>query len=579
MNFFRLIQQSAPHIYHSALPLSPMSSTFRFRTLGKKTRITGFHGRPDAWGVVVRTVTASSKGFTCMATFGHRIAAAWDDGSVAIYDSVTGVLRLYLSLADPVQAIGGSPDGSVLFCAHKTPSITTWDMQTGGLIHTFVMERSAEDIAVSSKGRYLACGLPDESVGVWKVSDKLEGAAIWTTSPATRFCWLGPEEHLAVSTRMSVRIWNVVDGTVLGSCTMRYSIHRMVYSQKLDQLAIMARSATAFINPQTGKRATFQWNHHNLSCFAFSQTSEELVCGTETRGLQLFNVSTQCLKHIEHPDTMTSVSCLQNGTVVANFAGSGIQLLDLDGYSPSQQPTISPLTVHAFDRGRIIAISQTTHDQIIFLGTTSMSCLLEIPVQNRATTLCASCKNRTVVGYFEEGNQGFLQLFSPGPILRKWTAKVDGVPEIGRISPTAVRLVTLHIVGRLNRICVWDARDGQLEARLEYTSAAQPLDIEFASDTKFSLQYSDHHRSYTVHSQGLDELTTPLPPRGWQKKWDLSVDDTREWVVRGLERVCWIPPGYIRSVQSSYCWAGSSLVMIGQDGILRKITFENHLEG
>ena len=59
-----------------------------------------------------------------MATFGHKIAAASDNGTVGIYDSDTGVLRLSLSLPDPAQAIQGSSDGSMLFCAHKTPSIT-----------------------------------------------------------------------------------------------------------------------------------------------------------------------------------------------------------------------------------------------------------------------------------------------------------------------------------------------------------------------------------------------------------------------------------------------------------------------
>src|SRR5258708_139554 len=122
MHFFHPIQQSAPQIYHSALPLSPRSLAFHPGTLHGKTRVTGFYGRPDTWGVVVRTITAGSKRFTFMTTFGHRIAAACDDGTVGIYDSITGVLRLSLSPTDPVQVIRGSPDGSALFCAHRASS-------------------------------------------------------------------------------------------------------------------------------------------------------------------------------------------------------------------------------------------------------------------------------------------------------------------------------------------------------------------------------------------------------------------------------------------------------------------------
>ena len=58
-----------------------------------------------------------------------------------------------------------------------------------------------------------------------------------------------------------------------------------------------------------------------------------------------------------------------------------------------------------------------------------------------------------------------------------------------------------------------------------------------------------------------------------EKRWDPSVDDAYEWVVCGSQRVCWIPPGYIGLAQPSHCWAGLSLLMVGQDGMLRKLTF------
>ena len=339
-------------------------------------------------------------------------------------------------------------------------------MQTGGLIHAYVMGRHAEDITVSLKGRYLACGLSNGSVEVWEVSNKMGGGAIWTSSPVTRFCWLQPEERLAVSTRALVRIWDVVTGTVLHSYTIRYPVDRMVYSQKFDQLAIMAssapESAMTIINPRTGTSTTSHWVHHNFSCFAFSQTTEELVCGVEAHGLQLFDVSIRRLKHLEHPDTMTSVSSLQNGTVVANLAGSGIQLLSLDGgHTPPQEPTISALTVYTFDQGRIIAVFLNSRDHVVLLETATMSQLLKIPVRNtrsssvdHTTVLCASHENLVTVYCFEEGHKRFMQLWRFDEGVPRWTVEADGVPEIGRISPTAVRLVTLHTTDRLGRVCV-----------------------------------------------------------------------------------------------------------------------------
>ena len=596
MHFFHLIQQSASHIYHSALPLSPKSSSYSKSP--NNTKVTEFHGQPDGWGIVVRTIAAGSKRFTCMAAFGHKIAVACDDGTVSIYDSVTGVLRLSLRLADPVRAIRGSPDGSILFCAHETPSITVWDIQTGGLIHTFVLERSAEEIAVSLNCNYLACGLSDGSVEVWKVSNTMEGAVVWTTSPVTCFCWLEPEEQLAVSTRASVRVWDIVTGTVLHNYTHRVLgfLHPMVYSQKFNELAIMvsfttdgsvmANKTLMVIDVRAGKSTTSHWTHQNFSCFAFTQTAGEFVCGLETHGLQLFNVLADRWMQIDHPDTMISVSSLQNGTVVANFVGSGIQLLSLDGgYAPSQQPTISPLTMDTFDQDRIIAILPARRDSIVLLELPSMSQLLKIPVPttirrnpaNNMTILCASLHNLSAVYYFEEGSTGSLQLWKFHEEVQRWTVEVDGVVEIGGISPTAVRLVTLHTVDRGSRVCVWNTRSGQLDAQLEHMPLAHPLDIKFTSETEFCLYHNAlQPKSYTIGRSGLtinSEEIPPSLPRPLQKRGYFDVDDACEWVVSGSTRVCWIPTGYIRSIQPNYRWAGSSLVMVGEDGMLRTLTF------
>ena len=568
---------------------------FHSRILSEKNKMTGFYGRPYAWGIVVRTITGS-KHFTCMTTFGHKIAAACDDGTVGIYDSVTGVLRQSLSLEDPAQAIRGSSDGSTLFCAHKTPSITAWDMQTGGLIHTFVLERNAKDIDISLKGHYLACGFFGVSVEVWDVPNKMEGAAIRTRSPAAHFCWLEPEEWLAVSTTASVCIKDVVAGTVLYSYTIRSPVHHMVYSRKFDQLATITSStpgsAVTIIDPQTGT-STSHRTRQSLSCLSFSQAAEELVWGMETHGLQLFNIYTRRLKHIEYPDTVTSVSSLQNGTVVANFARSGIHLLSLDGeHTLARQPTISALSVHVYDEERIIAIFPTNRDHIVLLGPTTMSQVLKIPVRNphptpidRTPILCASQENLMAVHYFEEGDTGFLQLWRFHEEVPRWTVEVDRVVELGRISPTAVRLVTLHTVERLDlvrtHICVWNTHSGGLDGWLEYAPLPHPFDVKFTSDTEFWLNYSAICKFYTIKPCGLinDDKQPRSLRKGSQKRRYLDIDDAHEWVVSGSKRVCWIPPGYIGSVQHSYCWVGCSLIMVGRDGTLRKLTFSDHHVG
>jgi hypothetical protein len=574
----------------------------------------------------VRTISADSKRFTYMTTFGHKIAAARDDDTVGIYDSVTGVLRLSLSPGSPIQAMTGSPNGDILFCAHKTPSITVWDIQTGGLIHTFVLGWNPEDIAVSLKGRYLACGFSDGTMKVWEVVNNIEGATVWTNSPVTCFCWLEPEEQLAVSTGRLVRVWDIVAGTLLHSFAMGYPVHHMIYFQKSNQLAIVAGSepgnfSVEITNPWTGAISIPHRFPRQPSCFAFSHTTAELVCGEEAHGLHVFNVSTQRWRHISYPDTVTFISPLPNWTVAVNTVESGIQLLSLGEGSPrSQNPIIPVLTVHPLDQGKIIAVLPTSRDSIILLEVTTMKQLLEIPVprtsptpSNHTRIFCASLANRVAASSFNTGEQEYIQLWQFHHYHPKWTVEIDGLPSIGRITPSGTRLATFCDVDNQTRVCVWDTENGQLDAHL-WVDPIHPLDITFDtperspyrtprrptrfpdknkvdSENRFYSHHDTHRIPYDI-THGVPDAPSsdstthnyrivrhkPLPLIGGPR-WRYDVDDTSEWVVSDSKRICWIPPGYIRSIQPSYCWAGSTLVMIGQDGTLRSLSFENYSEG
>ena len=594
MHFFHPIQQSAPHIYHSALPLSPSSPLLRLTFPREKTLIARFYGRPDDWGPVIRTIKGAVGRFKCMTTIGHRIAAACNDGTVTIYDSVTGVLRLSLSPEYPVEAVTGSPDSSMIFCTHRQdPSITLWDIQTGGLIHTFMLKSQVNDTAISLEGRYLACGLSDGSVHFWEVAKRKECPAFGDGFPVTHLCWLAPEEQLVVVNLASLRILDVVTGTALYTLRMPDPVCGTAYSQKLNQLAVATSSGgesiITTIDPRTGVSSTSSRIQRRLSCLTFSQTTKELVCGMRTNGLQLFNITAKRWKQFDHPATIMSVSTLSNGTVVADAAGSSIQLLSLDGgYAPSRQLIAPALRVYTFNDNRIIAIVPLIQTCVMLLESTAMLPLLTIPGQGdglsvlRAVVLCASLESFTAVRCFAEDGKENMQLWRFGNGSPEWTVEVDGQPSIGRISPARTRLVTFHTAHYQVYVCVRDVGDGRLlEKLLLHDRPALPLDITFDSEDRF---YS-HHPTYRVpyvlvSPSGSDapnhsitcgrrfDIAFQLPSRRF------SLDDSREWVVSGSQRICWIPPGYIGPAQASYCWAGSSLVMAGQDGTLRKLTFQ-----
>jgi len=563
-------------------------------TLLPEIRITEFYGRPDDWGPVVRVIKVTAGRVTHMTTIGHRIAAACDNGTVSVYDSTTGALRVSLNPAYPTEAVRGSPDGTILFCTHReSPSITLWDIQTGGLIHTFALESEVNDTAVSLNGRYLACGSSDGSVRFWEVANRMESPTFGNGLPVTHLCWLAPEELLAVANLASLRIWDVVARTVRYALRIPDSICGAAYSQKLNQLAIMANLGTesiiTTIDSRTGVSSISCRIQQQLSCLAFSQTTKEIVCGMQTHGMQLFNIPMKRWRGFDHPATITSVSTLSNGIVVANSPGSGIQLLNLDsGYGPSGRPITPAVAVHSIDPDGIVAMFPATRDHIILLRATIMVRLTRIPTRgaflaDNTVVPCASLVHEMAVYCFIEGGKKYLQLWKFSRKLPEWFVETDELPLLARISPTGTRVVTFHTLTVDIHGCIYirDTETGRILASL-LTLDFVPLDVtfdSFDSETRFYFHHTTYRIPYvltpSVWPGGPENLTiggVPIPLWVQPRNSRFSVDDSHEWVVSDSQRICWIPPGYIGSIQASYCWAGSSLVMVGEDGALRRFT-------
>ena len=627
MHFFHPIQQSARHIYHSALPLSPKSSIFSSMSLPEQTRISDFYGRTDYWGSVVRTIPGN---FVSMTTIGRgstaKIAVACDDGTVRIYDSVTGVLRLSLRPELSVYGVTGLPDGSLLVCMHypTTTTITLWDIQTGGLVHTFRPEEEVFGIAVSLEGRYLACETSVDTVHFFDTTSRTRCPDPIATFRGSYPCWLAPEELVAVSGTMSVCIRSIVlDGPPERRIRLPFGFHSAVYSQVFDRLAIKCLLPVSG-HPEVGESsitildltavisstpiftglssqasnfdvtaATTSTFHASklLSCIAFSQTTNELVCGWREPGLDTVGISTGRCTHFDFPATVASVSTLSNGTVVARVLDSGIHLLRLDQEHPSpRQPTPLSLPPYPLDRGRIITIVPTNNDYVILLETSTMSEVLSIPTQkilsvaaDHTLALDASLDHKVAAHYFTEGDKGYLQVSEFLHRRPRWTLPTKELPSAVKFSPACTRLVTFHNGHSRSSVRVWDAYDGRRLAwmSIDDPHAPCPLDITFDSEDRFYL-YDDIHREPHVINAAIQtgNPTTHFITRCAKERLDERVseeryclDDGHEWVVYGSWRICWVPPGYIGSAPGSHCWAGSSLVMVGQDGILRRLTF------
>jgi hypothetical protein len=293
----------------------------------------------------------------------------------------------------------------------------------------------------------------------------------------------------------------------------------------------------------------------------------------------------------DFPATITSVLTLSSGIVVANVPGAGVQLLSPnERYSGHRLNTLRALTVRSLDKGRIVAAVMANRDCVVLVQVTNMDRILKIPAPkglsiptDRAVVLCASLEKNIAVYCFTEDGQDYLQLWKlveGAPKWTEWTIETDELPSAGAISPAGSRLVTFHSGCSTSYFRILDVYDGTHLAELDVDCPSPPLDITFHSENRFSFHYDTHHVLYDVtsslhappHSIIRGERL-PLVGVGQARKRQYCVDDDHEWVVDGSQRICWIPPGYIGPVEPSYCWAESSLIMVGQDGTLRKLTF------
>ena len=525
-----------------------------------------------------------------------KIVAVCDDGTVHIYDSVTGVLRLSLRPEFPILEITGPPDGSLLVCTHKWHSfITLWDIQTGGLVHTFILKQVAKHTAVSLNGRYLACDTYEHTVSVWETASRTQNPAPLGNFLGNASCWMVPEEFIMVASGESVHIRNVITkGPPVHKFDIPYSAHSLVYSQIFDRLVIVhpywpGRNSFTILDVKTGTSSTLHRSGKRLSSVALSQIIEQLVRGGGRPGLETVDISTGCRTRFDFPGTVTSVSMLSNGTMVANVQGSGIQLLSLNQENTSpRQPAPPSRTVHPVGKGTAIAVVPVTDDRVILLETATMSQVLSIPDHSVATdhavVLDVSLEHKVAVGYFQEGDKGYLQMWEFSHHHPRWIVSTGELPSLGRISPACTRLVTFHDRLLQGDVRVWDVYGGGLLVSMvtdRYLTPC-PLKITFDSEDRFYFHHNTHREPYVINAAPLfrDLSSTysitrcakqELEGQVWEKYYCL--DDGREWVLCGSQRIFRIPLGYIASDPASHCWAGSSLVMVGQDGTLRKLTF------
>ena len=137
--FFQPISCSAPHIYLSALPMSPSDSLIAKKYCYHFTGVVSLErGKQISWPSINSILQGHTNWVTSVAFSpdGKYIVSGSYDGTMRIWDAQTEKLVLdpFEGHTDQVTSVAFSPDGKYIVSGSHDKTIRMWDAQTGKLV-------------------------------------------------------------------------------------------------------------------------------------------------------------------------------------------------------------------------------------------------------------------------------------------------------------------------------------------------------------------------------------------------------------------------------------------------------------
>ena len=360
---YEIIQGSAPHIYHSALPLSPKTSiVWQLYNSEHAKPLTGIvHGLPALWEesfntMKFPTVVEVVEWSPCS----RFIAVSWGkpEARVQIWD----VMRfgLLTTLEYPLGKLGGaqrlafSPDGCLLTWFGEDPGkFITWDIQTGVMVSAISPEQQGDtiyclSIAYSACGTMFGASLHDDSVftiqtysvlfGTHTHTHSIRGTAlgkIWSQGECFQVCTVDPE---------SITIWEAEFTSTCGATEVVsldppydiYSSEGALFHSTPCRLANITKECIQVWSLQDSKLLLDSTDPmDNMSIWvSFSPDGQFFACGIivpETISPEIYLWKESPSGYILHQKLLPNTGAFKtlispNGELVVGFGDLAIQL-------------------------------------------------------------------------------------------------------------------------------------------------------------------------------------------------------------------------------------------------------------
>jgi hypothetical protein len=319
---------------------------------------------------------------------------------------------------------------------------------------------------------------------------------------------------------------------------------------------------------------------------------EDIACITPSSGVRSFNIkSCDWTKNPPLLGAATSVAVSLNRNLVAQTKDS-LQIFSFDVLTSGKgRNDVRPSHIYPLGERHIICLLQPTRylallelETLQKLHPDYNTSLLESLSANQSSSARASSSRGFVA---EFGASVIMQAWRSGTPLPEWTEAADEDPPLSALSPNCTRIVTFY-GPPLQELRVKDAEDGTILANLllgdEDLEMGEVYDLAFDSETEFHLRIDGPGRHVQIPHDIIASLSgpyshtitkgEPMPLSELRATPPYALDANCEWVVDAeSQKICWISPGNVRRGNGGHFWAGLSLVMVGDDGVVRKLSF------
>ncbi|KAF7970733.1 hypothetical protein HWV62_23190, partial [Athelia sp. TMB] len=347
--FAPAISESAPHIYLSALPFSPMNSLISKQYLrqypGVLRLLSGSLGDwPSQWKMIeghsdwVRSVSFSPDG--------KHILSCSDDGSIRTWDAETSetAAGTFIGHNNLCFSASYSPDGRRIVSGSTDRTIRISDALTGEAVagpfegHTEIIN----SVAWSPEGRHMVSGSEDKTCRIWEISANgtvVAGVLEGHSGPVKSVVYSPDGEYIASgSSDGTIRIWDAGTREIIGVPFEGHAkvVNSVAFSPDSRHIVSGSSDKTVRVWDITGQLVAgpFAGHSEGITSVAYSKDGRFIATGSDDKTVRVLDSHTGAMvagPFEGHSDSVLSVAFSPDGRcIVSGAADNTVRVWDAE---------------------------------------------------------------------------------------------------------------------------------------------------------------------------------------------------------------------------------------------------------